>query len=302
MVEELARMKRAFARRNTRQTQLPTDDVLGSNDGSSLASTAESSLRSGDYYAGGDGSGGDRGTGSATAHGTMHNVAGATKVTRGKQRKNLAVRCVEPRFSRFSVSVVVPRPHQHTGSTTAANITNIERGSYGAGRKNMDRAHSGGPYAAPSARSTSAPLSTPMTKSSTSSSSIPQTNPTASGCKIRLDIVRMDAERGGGGIVLPHRSVGAGAEEGGRGGGGGAAAASAGSDSAAKELLKWYCDEQVICIVYFWAPQNPILLPQDNAYTYHFTLLCGKAQYVHLTLFYDSPLKTPTFSLPNIWW
>lgn len=149
--------------------------------------------------------------------------------------------------SRFTVSLIVPRPEQHTVLNTS--ITGGSRDH--AIRSDFTET----PNAASSASNTKrtgepAKGSIKNTAPSSGSSTIKPANQSGSSV-IRLDIVREDAEREQGGPLSPRRDRSAldnkaGGEREGEGAERVASARSRSrSDSTAKELLEWYTDEQV---------------------------------------------------------
>lgn len=210
------------------------DDYMLNTDGSSLASTTESSLYSGDRIG----------------------VISSQKVGQRKGRKKAAARSAEPRFSRFAVSVTIPRPEQHTGLTVAGISSsggssvkgNLRNKGGGDGGDDMgSRGNSHGLDATTPAHhmpASSSPSKAKSNKTSTAPSTGPapasliksNLNPTAWGSSIRLDIVRTDDERKFG-VVSPQQEMVTGVGEG-RG-------STSTSDPAAAELLMWYDDEQV---------------------------------------------------------
>ncbi|CAM9355835.1 unnamed protein product [Ectocarpus fasciculatus] len=266
VILELARLKRSTLARNTRQKKAQTADMsAGDNESRSLASSAESSLEGLGPVAGWK-TGGDRQSG------------------RGKRHAIGAMLLPEPRFSRFACSISIPRPIQHDGLTVPDAVdpsngggSGGDRGLGGAGgsgskgamgnapsSNNNDRRGGGGSHA----NTSSSPFSTNNRTNSaypssgrgggaggggaTGTANAAAAAAAAWGSKIRLDIVRADAERGAG---LTPRSPGRSPRPGGEGGGG-TAAASARFDSPARELLQAYEDEQKNLQLAFWQEQG----------------------------------------------
>lgn len=253
VILELARLKRSILARNTLQKNARTADMsAGDNESGSLASSTESSFE-------------------ALGPVIGRKMGGHRQSGRGKHHANGAMLSPEPRFSRFACSITIPRPIQHDGLTASDSVDPSNgggsgdgggpggaggSGSKGAGRKasssnNDDGRGRGGSHA----NKSSSPFSTNNQTNSAYPSSCEGSgggggDPTGTanaaaaaaaawGSKIRLDIVRADAERGAG---LTPRSPGRSPRPGGEGGG---AAASARFDSPARELLQAYEDEQV---------------------------------------------------------
>lgn len=225
MIQELERAKRSMRGRNTRlkkaqSAAAPTGAVeaeLGS-----LASSTDSSLRGGGLGYGGAAlfrTGGGR---------DSHGGGGG----RGSYPAVRPSSAEERRFSRFAVSLNVPRPTRHDefmpadaiesvsggGGTTTTNNNNSGAKDDGAGKGGND---SGG---ASRKRSSSAKNGQGAASAASGAAAV------GSGSKLRLDIVRADVERG---VGLTPRSP--------RPGG----VAPARFDSAAKELLQGYEEEQV---------------------------------------------------------
>lgn len=247
VIEELARVKRSMLGRNTRfrNARRATLGSLGDDDAGSLESSAGSSLR-GRVYS-------DIGAGAADSRidGKTKDGKGRGGQTRESRDGNGTSFSAEPRFSRFALSLSIPRPKQHNGLTSADVIDSTRDGEAG-GNNNKDAgSNSSGTRNASSNNNRSgggdghARKSSTETKTGNSSSgdaAVATEAPVASGLKLRLDIVRSDADRKAG---LSPRSPRPGAEGGG-GGPGGMAAAPARFDSAARELLQAYEDEQVL--------------------------------------------------------
>eukprot|EP00752_Nemacystus_decipiens_P007697 g6880.t1 len=255
VIQELARVKRRMIRRNTRlrNTQMATREGVGDNDAGSLASSAESSLRGrvySDIVPGvtdskvgkrkSSGARGGRGRGSTDGNGTSFSA--------------------EPRFSRFALSLSIPRPKQHNGLTSAGAVDPNRDGEVGgnnkkpsspnggARRTSSNNNHGGdsGGHARKSSTEKNGQSSSSGTPTATTEVSV------AAGSKLRLDIVRVDAERNTG---MSPRSPRLGAEGGG-GGPAGMATAPAKFDSAARELLQGYEDEQKKSQLAFWQEQG----------------------------------------------
>lgn len=219
-------MKNYLSRRITRPTHPPLDEVLGNNDGDSLGSTTESSLRSredGDVWAG-----------AATAE-YQH-------LPRPRKGKKVGVgHPTKPRFSKLAASVVIPRPEQHTG-LTAADVG----GDVGGGGGHCSKIAQTSPSSHMSSKKGKGRAPSAATGATAPVSSARASGKLGYGSTIRLDVVRADTERAGGTSVSPQKGVSAGAKSGGVSQGSAGAAGLARSDSTARELLKWYSDEQVI--------------------------------------------------------
>lgn len=243
VIQELARLKRSMLRRNTRlrNAQMATRVSLGDNDAGSLASSAESSLR-GRVYS-------DIGGGA-----TDSNIGGKGKSGggRGDRGRGSASFSAEPRFSRFALSLSIPRPKQHNGLTSADVVDPSREGEAGGDKSsnenssnssgtrksssNDNRGGDGGGHARKSSTERKARNSSSGTATAAAEASM------AIGSKLRLDIVRADCDRNAGlSPRSPHPAA-----EGGGSGPAGMAAATARFDSAARELLQGYEDEQVI--------------------------------------------------------
>ena len=248
VIQELARAKRSMLGRGTRlrDAQRATRVCAGENDVGSLASSAESSLR-GRVYS-------DIGAGVTESKvGGKQNYGGARgSQGRGSRDGKCASFSAEPRFSRFSLSLSIPRPKQHSGLTAADMVDSNRHGEAGEENKKEASSNNNGTGKSSSHNNRGGDGGGRARKSSTekkagnSSSGTPAVAPEASaiasGSKLRLDIVRADADRNTG---LSPRSPRPGAEGSG-GGPTGMGAAPARFDSAARELLQGYEDEQVL--------------------------------------------------------
>lgn len=148
-----------------------------------------------------------------------------------------------PRLSRFTVSLIVPHPEQHTvfnSSITGGRRDDAIRSDFTATQNITSSASNTKKNGAP------AKADIKLAAPSSGSSTIKPSDQSGSSV-IRLDIVREDAEREQGATLSPRRHRSASDNGMGREGerGGAERVASARSDSTAKELLKWYTDEQV---------------------------------------------------------
>eukprot|EP00903_Cladosiphon_okamuranus_P017392 g16020.t2 len=256
-IQELARVKRRMLGRNTRLTRArrATRVSVGDDDAGSLASSADSSLR-GRVYS-------DIGAGAADSRfgGKKKDAGGGGSQVRESRDGNRTTFSAEPRFSRFALSLSIPRPKQHSGLTSADVVDSARNGEAGGdsnkeasgnsnetrkASSNNNRGGGGGGYARKSSIDKKTRHSSPGTPAVAAEASV------ASGSKLRLDIVRADADRNAG---LSPRSPRPGAEGGGSGPGG-TAAAPARFDSAARELLQGYEDEQKKKHVAFWQEQG----------------------------------------------
>lgn len=254
VIQELARVKRSMLRRNTRlrSAQVATRVNVGDNDAGSLVSSAESSLR-GRVYS-------DIGAGVADSKvdGKIKSGGGRGGEGRRSRDGNGTTFSAEPRFSRFALSLSIPRPKQHNG-LTSADVVDPSRGGEAGGvhskedssknsgtsrtSSNDNRGGDGGGHA----RQTSTGKNGQNSSSGTATAAAEAS--AAVGSKLRLDIVRADVERNTG---LSPRSPRPGAEGGGSTPAG-MAAAPARFDSAARELLQGYEDEQVFVVLgEFW--------------------------------------------------
>lgn len=238
VVQELAQLKKRMGNRNTRLKKdlaAAAEVSISGNDGGSLASSMESSLGSrGRVGSGGNGIGVGKKQNGAVGGG------GGGGGGKGNNRSTGGTFPVEPR-SRFSVSLVIPCPKQHDGLVVAdLGDSSGGGGTGGEGRNNNTNSAEtnassksnrslGSNNAGSASASTSASPSAPAPASASAVVG-------AWNSKLRLDIVRADAERSAG----SPRSPRPGAEA-----GGGLAAATARFDSAARELLQGYEDEQV---------------------------------------------------------
>ncbi|CAM9478757.1 unnamed protein product [Ectocarpus sp. 4 AP-2014] len=268
VILELARLKRSILARKTLQKNAETADMsAGDNESGSLASSTENSVEALGPVVGGK-------------------MGGHLQSGRGKHHANKAMLSPEPRFSRFACSITIPRPTQHDGLTASDAVDPSNgggsgdgggpggaggSGSKGVGGKasssnNDDGRGSGGSHANKSSSpfSTNNQTNTAYNSSggrsggggggggATGTTSAAASAAAAWGSKIRLDVVRADAERGAG---LTPRSPGRSPHPGGEGGGG-TAAASARFDSPARELLQAYEDEQKKLQLAFWQEQG----------------------------------------------
>ncbi|CAM9771530.1 unnamed protein product [Ectocarpus sp. 6 AP-2014] len=264
VILELARLKRSILARNTLQKNARTADMsAGDNESGSLASSTESNFEALGAVVGGK-------------------MGGHLQSGRGKRRANGAKLSPEPRFSRLACSITIPRPTQHDGLTASDSVDPSSGGGSGdgggpggaggsgkgAGRKaSSSNSDDGRGRGGSHANKSSSPFSTngqtnsayhPSGGGSGSGGGGPTgtTNAAAAaaaaawGSKIRLDIVRADAERGAG---LTPRSPGRSPRPGGEGGG---AAASTRFDPPARELLQAYEDEQKKLQLVFWQEQG----------------------------------------------
>lgn len=244
VIQELARVKRNMLGRNTRlrSAQMATRASVGDNDAGSLASSAESSLRARVYS--------DIGVGAADSMpgSKKKNGGGRGGQGRGSRGGNDRSFSAEPRYSRFALSLLIPRPKQHSGWTSADVVDssgsdkiggNKETGSTssekGKPSSSYNRSGEGGGQARKGSTERNARHSSSVTATTAAEASV------AVGSKLRLDIVRADAERNTG---LSPRSPRPGGDGGGSGPAG-MAAAPARFDSAARELLQGNEDEQV---------------------------------------------------------
>lgn len=242
VIQELARLKRSMLGRNTRlrNAQTAARVSVGDNDGGSLASSAESSLRGRVYSDIGGGAadskvGGDKKDGGGRG---------------GQGRGSNATFSAEPRFSRFALSLSIPRPNQHSGLTSADVVDSNGGGGAGGGNTNENSSNNNGRGNTTSKTAGGGEGSSHARKGSTTQNARNTSSGTAAaaaevsmacGSKLRLDIVRADVERNTG---LSPRSPRPGGEGGGSGPAG-MAATPARFDSAARELLQGYEDEQV---------------------------------------------------------
>lgn len=265
MIEEIARAKRAYSRRIT-QSVLQSPPLHN---------------RPGDNHGGTESTGAGGGTAGVTPKNTENAAAVYERAKQQRQRWGAggSKHATEPRYSKFAVSVVIPQPQQHDGVVTTGSIDHV--GSKNRGMDNRDaRGNSAGKRDNKVGNRT-----TPLSSRVFSTSSKPvgggrkstlsaggeqhvapaanktrhgQFNTAAVRSTIKLDIVKTDMERdGGGGVTSPIRSGGAGAGAGELGSSvGGGAAATAKSDSSAREVLRWYIDEQVVssCGTQVWRP------------------------------------------------
>lgn len=246
VIQELARVKRSTLGRNTRlrNAQAVTRVSVGEHDAGSLASSAESSLR-GRVYS-------DIGAGAddSMAGRKQKSSGGRGGQGRGSRDGNGTSFSTEPRFSRFALSVSIPRPKQHTGLTSTDVVdSNRNRDDGGDNKEGVGSSNSGKSKTSSSnnrcgdggGHSKKSSTETCVRTSSSGTAAAAAEASAASGSKLRLDIVRADAERNAG---LSPRSPRPGAEGGGSGAAG-IAAAPARFDSVARELLQGYEDEQV---------------------------------------------------------
>lgn len=249
VIEELKRAKMTILGRDTRLRRAQAACASSDDDDASLASSMDSSL-GGPMYVGG-GIAVDRKTGRNKERGSG----------KGHRSSGGGAFSAEPRWSRFAFSLTIPRPKQHNG-LTAADVADSRSGEDGGeGIKGegdaTNKASNKGGNRMPSSKSnhdwgggghTNATSSSPneQGKAQGSSPGAPAAAAAAAagaatwGSKLRLDIVRADAERS----VASPRSPRPGTEGGG-GGSAGTAAASARFDSPARDLLQGYEDEQV---------------------------------------------------------
>ncbi|CAM9135722.1 unnamed protein product [Ectocarpus sp. 12 AP-2014] len=262
VILELARLKRSILTRTTLQKNARTADMsAGDNESGSLASSTESSFEALGPVIGGK-------------------MGGHRQSGRGKHQANGAMLSPEPRFSRFACSIRIPRPTQHDGLTASDAVDPSNGGgsgdgggpggaggsrSEGAGRKtsssNNDNGRgSGGSHTNKSSPSNQTHSSYPSPGGGsggggggpTGTANAAAAAAAAWGSKIRLDIVRADAERSAG---LTPRSPGRSPRPGGEVDGG-TVAASARFDSPARELLQAYEDEQKKLQLAFWQEQG----------------------------------------------
>ena len=242
----MVRWKRALDRRITRRTDL-ADDLAESYDCVSSASAAKSNLQA-------RGKNGDVWNGEN--HVNLSSSSSNLPCQHGGQKKGGRKRRAEPRFSSFVVSLTVPRPEQHTN----LNAVNAGDGCDVITRKNGNARTitSVSPSAKTSAAAKDRNARYIVTmRPTTASSTANPANSAQSGSMIRLDVVRADAEEKEGATSLPRLADASGNETDGKGRGDGKPIASARSDSTARELLKWYADEQVILFStkYFSEPE-----------------------------------------------
>lgn len=240
-------MKRTMLGRDTRQKRAQATDASNASDSASLTSSVDSSLGGPVYIGGGD---------------TVDRRTGRDNKERGGERGHRSSASgpfsAEPRWSRFAFSMMIPRPKQHTGLTAAdiagSSSRDAEDGFNGKGgsmnkasnksdqatssKSNLDRRGDNQPKAISSSSDKGRNIQR-------SSSAAPPGGVAAVagaatwGSKLRLDIVRADAERSAGSPRSPRPGT-----EGGGGGLAGIAAASARFDSPARDLLQGYEDEQ----------------------------------------------------------
>ena len=250
MIAEIEQAKRTFSRRKT-QTRLPPP----------------SNALPDDMHGGGRH--GSRNSSESTAA-----FERARPQQRGRGGRHAAP-AVGPRYSKFAVSVVVPRPQQHDGA--AAAVGSDQKGETKRGKSSRDSRGGNAGGKDDKGHHRTAPLASRAFSTSTKPAGRKSTSPAGGGehhtpadnsrsepnaavfrSTIRLDIVKTDMERdggSGGGVMSPARSGGTGPGELGSGGGGAAAAAK--SDSSARELLRWCIDEQVMREACFpWAPHD----------------------------------------------
>lgn len=241
VIHELARVKRSMLGRNTRlrNAQAAARASAADNDGGSLASSAESSLR-GRVYS-------DIGVGAADSGigGAKNTSGGRGGQGRGRGGSKGAPFLADSRFSRFALSLTIPRPKQHNGLTSADVVTDSSGGGGAGGDKNNENSRSSTSSSGSTNRSSNNTRKSSTAKMAQNSSSgtaaVAAGAPVTWGSKLRLDIVRSDIDRNTG---LSPRSPRPGGEGGG-GGPAGTAATPARFDSAARELLQGYEDEQV---------------------------------------------------------
>lgn len=217
MIGELAMMKKALRRRIARRADL----AYNKDSRRSFASESDSGLQDNDDIV--------QGCDARDSSGLKSN-----KILSQKGSKHL---------SRFTVSLVVPRPEQHTVLNTS--IT-------GGSRNDAIRSDFTGTQNTASSASKTKKAGAPAKgnfKNTAPSNGCSNMKPAGqSGSSvIRLDVVREDAEREQGGSLSPRRDRSAlGNKVGGeRERGDAERVATARSDSTAKELLKWYTDEKV---------------------------------------------------------
>lgn len=254
VIQELARLKKRTSGRNTRlkNARSTTNGTVSGNDGGSLASSMESSLGSRGRIGSGDGGGG--GIGGREAVGKKKSSAGGGSGQKNNHRASAAALTGEPR-SRFALSLVIPRPIQHDGLVFADfgdcssgsgegrefNNNNNSNNNRSAGNntssQNNNSGRGGGHVTATSSTSSRYPNASSSAAAKNAASG-PASAAATWGSKLRLDIVRADAERSAGSPRSPRPGT-----EG--GGGVGVAAATARFDSAAREILQGYEDEQV---------------------------------------------------------
>lgn len=221
MIKEISRARKALNHRPSNH-----DENAGGSD-----STVSSTARSGHSC---DLSSGAWGTNVSNASGTSSSLFGNGNTRKKKKIKKKVAPPPEARLSRVAISVVVPKPKQHS-ETIAITGDSVNENNKDNGRTTGNAVSASTPKttttqaAAPVALN-NAERNAPMAPGENATSSKTRHyQPATVGATLRLDIVRTDLEGGG--------SEAAGL----RVGGGGLAK----SDSAAREILKWYSDEQV---------------------------------------------------------
>ncbi|CAN0055726.1 unnamed protein product [Scytosiphon promiscuus] len=251
VIEEFARLKRAMLGRDTRLRRAQGADVSSENDSASLTSSRDSSFGGPGYIGGGI----------SSARNTKNNEEQGSG---NGYRSSIGAPCsAEPRWSRFAVSLTIPRPKQHNG-LTAAETADLSSGSSGHG----ERGKGDGVGRTASKRGERVPLSKSnhngegrgQTKAPSFSSheqrktQVPSSTASTVGAaaaagaatwrsKLRLDVVRADAERS---AVSPRTG-----------------AASARFDSPARDLLQQYEDAQKKLQTAFWQEQGAAKKARD---------------------------------------